>query len=376
MADRVWDADPHLSAEAERLRREHDEAPCPNGRGDHPTPPKAGSTLIKSGEIGMLEKVDWVWPNWLAAGKFHLLCGQKGTGKSTIAFDLFAQITVGGKFPDGTPAPLGDVLVWSGEDDLNDTILPRVYAAGGDLTHVHYPDCTIVGGVKRSFDPAFDIPSLLEAARKIPTLRALLIDPVVSASSADSHKNSETRRGLQPLIDMTEELHLVLLGITHFTKGTQGQEPIERIAGSLAFGAIPRVVLGAVKGETEEAPRKLVRIASNIGKSGGAFEYLLRQDLLPGFDFTGQRVLWGKQLTGTPLELLGDGQAASQKLSAVKFLDEMLVGGVPVKVKDLKDAAVAHGLSWRTIERAKTEIGTIVAEQAERAWHWRKTSAA
>jgi hypothetical protein len=130
--------------------------------------------------------------------------------------------------------------------------------------------------------------------------------------------------------------------------------------------------MGAAKGENEDAPRKLVRIASNIGKSGGGFEYLLNQELLPGFDFTGQRILWGKYLTGSPLELLGDSRTQSQKLSAVKFLDEMLVGGAAVKVKDIKEAAMAHGLSWRTIERAKTEVGDIVAEQAERAWVWRK----
>jgi hypothetical protein len=163
-----------------------------------------------------------------------------------------------------------------------------------------------------------------------------------------------------------------LIGITHFTKGTQGQEPIERITGSLAFGAIPRVVMGAVKGADEDGPRKLVRIASNIGRSGGGFEYLLRQDLLPGFDFTAQRVVWGKLLTGSALELLGDGQAKSQKLGAIKFLDDMLAGGARVKVKEIQDAAKAHGFSWPTVERAKKEIGTIVAEQADRVWQWRK----
>jgi RecA-family ATPase len=103
-----------------------------------------------------MEKVSWVWPGWLARGKLHLLGGQKGTGKSTIAFDLLAQMTVGGKWPDGTTAPIGDVLIWSGEDDIKDTILPRFVVAGGDRSRVWFVDGIVSDGVKRAFDPAAD----------------------------------------------------------------------------------------------------------------------------------------------------------------------------------------------------------------------------
>jgi hypothetical protein len=335
--------------------------------------------LLATGSVDIVTKIDWVWPGYLANGKFHILGGQKGCGKSTIVFDLFAAITVGGKFPDGSQAPLGEVFIWSGEDDIRDTILPRVLAAGGDLTRVHYPTRDKIIGGKRAFDPALDIDTLIDALRKIRGLRAVCIDPIVSASLADSHKNAETRRGLQPIVDLAIELNIVLIGVTHFTKGTQGQDPIERITGTLAFGAIPRVVLGAAKGDTEDGPRKFVRIASNIGRSGGGFEYLLHQQLLPDHDFTGQRILWGKPLTGTALELLGDGKVQSQKLAAITFLNDQLAGGVRVKVTELKSAAEAHGVSWRTIERVKTdEFENIVAEQEKpegeekRAWYWRK----
>jgi hypothetical protein len=148
------------------------------------------------------------------------------------------------------------------------------------------------------------------------------------------------------MVDLAIDRNIALIGITHFTKNTQGREPIERITGSLAFGAIPRIVWGAAKGDSEDGPRKLVRIASNIGNSGGGFEYLLRQDLLPGFDFAGQRVVWGKQLVGSPMELLDDSQVQSQKLGEINFLDAALASG-RVKVKDLQAAAKAHGFPGR-----------------------------
>jgi hypothetical protein len=48
-----------------------------------------------------------------------------------------------------------------------------------------------------------------------------------------------------------------------------------------------------------------VRIASNIGPTGGGFEYTLHQEPLIGYDdISAQRVDWGRKLTGSPRELL------------------------------------------------------------------------
>ena len=176
-----------------------------------------------------------------------------------------------------------------------------------------------------------------------------------------------------------------MIGITHFTKGTQGRDPIERITGSLAFGAIPRVVWAAAKGDNEDAPRRLVRIASNIGATGGGFEYLLRQEPLADHDFTAQRILWGNRLIGTPLELLENSPDQGKKTQALTLLDQLLVNG-PIPVKEIQNAAKAHGISWPTIERAKQEAGNIVTAQAGqlrrdgllpennqlKGWYWQK----
>lgn len=364
MPDHLFDTDPALHEEAEALRAQHRES---RRAGDQ----QHGEVTLRRGEVGDMQKLEWLWNGWLAAGKLHILAGMKGAGKTTAALDLLAQITVGGKWPDGTQAPLGDVLVWSGEDDIRDTILPRIYAASGDVTRVVYIGDVIVNGVKRGFDPGIDLPGLIKAARQIPDLKAIMIDPVVSIGTGDSHKNAETRRGLQPLVDLGNEKGAAIIGITHFTKNTQGRDPIERVTGSLAYGALPRVVWAAAHGENEDSPRKFVRIASNIGRCGGGFEYLLYQEPLTGFDFSAQRALWGKALSGTPAELLGDAHTRSQKLSAIKFLEDILASG-PVPVNDIKAAATAHSLSWPTVERAKAKIGNIVAEQREKKWWWAK----
>jgi putative DNA primase/helicase len=280
-----------------------------------------------------------------------------------------AITTIGSKWPDGTIAPLGDVLAWSGEDGIEDTILPRFVAAGGDLKRIYPIKRVISNGVARPFDPSTDIQALVELATKLPELKMMMIDPVVLAipAKADSHKNTETRRGLQPLVDLAEQRNIVLLGITHFTKGTADQEPVERVTGSLAFGALPRVVMGA-SAEEDGHQRRLVRIASNIGPSGGGIEYTLFQAPLVGHDFSAQRIAWGAQLKGSAKELLS-GTRQSAQADAAAFLTELLKDDAKPST-EIKEAADAHGHSWATVRLAQKRLG-IKPKQEGRTWIWR-----
>jgi len=316
----------------------------------------------------------WLWPGWLAEGKLHILAGAPGTGKTTIAIDFSAAITAGRSFPDGTPAPIGDVLVWSGEDDPADSWLPRLIASGGDKRRFYYINGTREGGVRRPFDPSHDVPMLIERARPLQGLRLLILDPIVSAIAGDSHKNAEVRRGLQPLVECGQELGCAVLGITHFSKGTTGREPTERVTGSLAFGALPRLVMATAKAVELDGKRRLIRAKSNIGPDGGGFEFELTQEPLPGLDFTAQRVTWGQTLEGNAWELLKEaeqveeGPASAARAIAEQFLEATLADGA-VSVEELIQAAKTEGIAKRTLERAKQALG-IKAKRGGANWSW------
>src|SRR4029077_12137268 len=130
------------------------------------------------------------------------------------------------------------------------------------------------------------------------------------AVTGDSHKNAEVRRGLQPLVDFAAETGCVVLGVTHFTKGTTGRAPTERVTGSLAFGALARVVMATAKPAEAGGKRRLVRAKSNIGPDGGGYEYDLIQEPLVGLNFGAQRVAWGAPLDGTARQLLNEVEQA------------------------------------------------------------------
>ncbi len=319
-------------------------------------------------------KISWLWGGWLARGKMHILAGEKGVGKSTLLYDFLATVTSGGAWPDGTQAEVGNVVVWSSEDDFDDTILPRFLAAGGNPAKLFPVEMVVCSdGVERHFDPAHDMAYLLREIRKLGNVAAILIDPIVSAVTGDSHKNAETRRGLQPLVDLAEDCGAALIGITHFTKGTEGRNPVDRVTGSLAFAAIARIVLCAAADENGQQ-RRLVRAAANIGINGGGFGYTLHQAPLPEYDMAAQRVAWGARLQGTARELLGDNDTQDQTTKAVEFITTMLADG-PVSSKEMREAASALGHAWRTVERARDKMPWVIIERREGAWHWRNTAA-
>ena len=162
-----------------------------NGAGE---PPTAGVSVIRGDRLKP-EPIAWLWDGWLARGKVHVLAGAPGTGKTSVALALAATLTVGGRWPDGTRAPVGDVLIWSGEDDPQDTLVPRLLACGADLTRVHFVRSVADERGVRSWDPATDAQLLRDYAETMnPPPSLLIVDPIVSAVAGDSHKNAEGRR--------------------------------------------------------------------------------------------------------------------------------------------------------------------------------------
>jgi len=338
--------------------------------------------LTRATDVQM-QAISWIWPGWLARGKMHLIGGQPGTGKTTIALALAAIITQAGVWPDGYTSPLGKVVIWSGEDDPADTLLPRLLAAGADPDNIFFVETAIERGQERPFDPAKDLPALRDAILSTGGVKLIIVDPIVSAVAGDSHKNTETRRALQPLADLAAEIGAALIGITHFTKGTSGREPIERVNGSIAFGALARVVMVAAKeqpGEDGTSRRIFARAKSNIGPDEGGFAYSLEQMAVPDHDeIIASVAIFGEKIEGSAREILaaaeGDDQderrGGDAQREAEDFLRDLLSGG-PVCVKQIKTSARDAAQSWRTIERAKAALSIAARKDGpDGSWTWR-----
>ena len=338
-------------------------------------PPLPDGVVITRGSDLRIEAINWLWPNWLARGKFHLLAGAPGQGKTTIAMAFAATVSAGGRWPDGTRCNPGNVLIYTGEDDPSDTLAPRLLASGADLSRCHFVSATRIGGQEQPFDPARDMPGLRAAIKDMGGVDLLIVDPIVGAVTGDSHKNSETRRGLQPLVDLAAECGCALIGITHFAKGGQGTDPAQRVIGSVAFTALARVVLVAakVKGEGDQQQRLLARAKSNIGPDDGGFEYTLEQtEVATGIHAS--HVAWGKAVDGTARELLTDpdDEATDDANDAAEILRAELVADCWTPADAAKKAVTRLGFTAKQVWSASKKLGVIRKKGGMAAgWYWR-----
>ncbi|MFZ5956802.1 AAA family ATPase [Pseudomonas knackmussii] len=325
--------------------------------------------------------IRWLWPGWIARGKLTLLAGAGGSGKTTLAMGLIGTVTSGGRWPDGELCQEpGNALIWSSEDDPADTLVPRLMAAGADLGRVHIIQGWINAlGEREPFDPASDFDLLREAVETIGGASLLLLDPVVNVVKGDMHRANEVRRSLQAVVDFAERQWCAVLGISHFSKGSGGASPADRVIGSQAFGALARAVLVAAKQEDSDV-RVLARAKSNISDDQGGVGYLV-ETCTVGDGLETTRVLWGDRIEGSAREILADVEGSgeddrrSEMDEACDFLRDLLADG-PVPTKRIKADADGAGHAWATIRRAQKVVGAEavrIGEEGKKGggtWYW------
>ena len=319
------------------------------------------------------EPIQWLWNGWLAQGKFHLLAGLPGQGKTTIAMSMCAIVSGGGSWPDGSPCESGNVLIWSSEDDPNDTLVPRLIAAG-NLDRCHFIQGVRENGELRSFDPARDISKIEEKIEHMGGVKLLVLDPVVTVVAGDSHKNNEVRRALQPLVDLAQRHDMAILGLTHLSKGNAGQDPSLRVNGSIGFTAVARTLFIAQKIPTGDGTEQgiFTKAKANTSSSSGAFKYTIEPvSIETNIETT--RINWGQRIDGDARTLLMDSSEDSRDGSGNELLDMLraeLENG-PMPVNDVLQSLESCGFSKDQIKRASVKLGVDKAKQGmEGPWMW------
>jgi hypothetical protein len=308
-------------------------------------PQQAGFTNL--GDEPM-ESIKWLWPGWLPLGKLVLYAGPGGVGKSTVTFSWAATISKGGKWPDGLPCQPGRVLIWSGEDDIRDTMKPRLVAMGANCERIDVIR-TMHGEI---FDPAKHFAQLKVQLKK-GDVKLLIIDPITSAVAGDMNKTNEVRRNLQAIVDFAADLDCCVVGITHFNKSSAGKNPTERVTGSQAFTALSRMTIVSQK-DQDSGECVIARTKSNISVDSGGLRYRIEPIKLPqGIETT--RINWLEGVEGTALDILSEVEPGDEKVSEKKIDQAREYLKIALSQQDLplKQLVEQGGFSSATLKRAK-----------------------
>ena len=246
--------------------------------------------IVTASQLTM-RKAEFVIQNTLPTENISLLAGPAGQGKTTLSLEMAAAISANYDFA-GFPTQEGSVLMWSGEDIIETTLLPRLVASGADLDKVHFVAATKTKDEKRDFSPADDMDKLISKIKDIKDIKLLILDPVIRI--ADNVRNAnqalEIRKSMTSIVDCAKENKIAVLGITHFSKqqSSFGSGVLDRVLGSQAWTAVARMVLVASRSETLDS-HVLAVAKSNISADNIARKYRMTHDIQVTEEITASR---------------------------------------------------------------------------------------
>jgi len=324
------------------------------------------------------ERVRWLWPGRFALGKLSLIAGQPGLGKSFLTLDMAARVSRGDVWPcdNGARAAPGGVVLLSAEDDINDTIVPRLIAAGADRSHIqamralYQPQPGLEPGIERlvPFSLLEHVPQLEELIRHADPCRLVVVDPVSAfLGGTDSHNNSEVRSALSPLSDMAARNRVAVVAVTHLNKG-QGSA-INRVVGSIAFTAAARAAYVVTRDEDDPARRLLLPVKNNLGRDQNGFAYRLVGEPTPHVEWEPVPVVISAD------EAVGErrhtrGPEPDARRDAEAWLLDFLAAG-PRPAREVYASASDDGHTRDTIRRAKAALGVQAAKAGYQGpWTW------
>jgi len=283
------------------------------------------------------EKLVWIWPDRIPEGKLVLLGGPPGLGKSQLTAFVSAVVSNGSHWPCGEgSAPQGNVIFMSAEDGIEDTIVPRLMAAGADLTRVRIVAAAtkMDGTGRKTFSLKTDVDLLEDLARQTGSVRVIIVDPISAyMGGADGNGNVETREVLEPLAEMANRLKIAVVAVTHLNKGGAGnQNALNRFAGSIAFVAAARAAFAVIEDPDDEGRRLLLQAKSNLGKKCEGLAFRLEQRLVAGDIVSSSIMFEGEHVSASIDEALNASECRgaerhTNKDEAANFLRTVLAGG-------------------------------------------------
>jgi putative DNA primase/helicase len=327
------------------------------------------------------KQIDFLWSGRLARGKHTVFAGEPGHGKSQLSIYVAATISRNGKWPcDEGRAPLGNVIIFNAEDGADDTIVPRLIAAGADTERIHIVSAVLLqdGKGRRTFNLQADLVLLENKIREIGGVALVIIDPISSyMGKTDSHKNSEVRGALEPLSEMAERMKVAVLSITHFSKAGSGNtnKALHRFIGSIAFVGAPRAAFAVIEDADNEGRILFLHAKNNMAPKPQGLAYRLLQTIVCD-NIVASYVHWeDTPVTISADQALGAAESTGSRTTKEEATDLLrdILGQGEVPAEEVQQAARKAGITPKPLRAAREALKVRSRREGfgpGAVWYW------
>ena len=309
--------------------------------------------MIRMSEV-QSQEIEWLWYPFIPYGKLTIIQGDPGDGKTTMVLNLAAKLSKGEALGENMKVtePV-NVIYQTAEDGLADTVKPRLELAGAD--------CERIIVIDESDKSLSMVDERLEEAIVRTGARLLILDPIQAylGGGMDMNRANEARDMTKKLGALAEKTKCAIILIGHMNKAS-GNKAAYRGMGSIDFFAVARsgLLVGRVEGESNT--RAVVQIKNNLAAFGHPKAFALSED---GFKWLGDYEI-------TVDEVLGGITPKANKMEQAKqMLRELAETQSAVLSNEIFDRANELGISKRTLENAKKELG-VQTRKINNAWYW------
>jgi len=307
--------------------------------------------MIRMSEV-QSQEIEWLWYPFIPYGKLTIIQGDPGDGKTTMVLNLAAKLSKGEALDENMKVtePV-NVIYQTAEDGLADTVKPRLELAGAD--------CERIIVIDESDKSLSMVDERLEQAIVRTGARLLILDPIQAylGGGMDMNRANEARDMTKKLGALAEKTKCAIILIGHMNKAS-GNKAAYRGMGSIDFFARSVLLVGRVEGESNT--RAVVQIKNNLAAFGHPKAFALSED---GFKWLGDYEI-------TVDEVLGGITPKANKMEQAKqMLRELAETQSAVLSNEIFDRANELGISKRTLENAKKELG-VQTRKINNAWYW------
>ena len=301
--------------------------------------------IIRMSEVDT-QTVEWLWEPYIPFGKVTIVQGNPGEGKTTFALRLAAACTNRKPFPHMAAHEPFNVIYQTAEDGLGDTIKPRLMEAEADLDRV-----LVIDESKQGLSLSDE---RIERAIRQTGARLIILDPIQAymGEKTDMNRANEVRPMFRRLADVAERTGCAVILIGHLNKAAGGQSAYRGL-GSIDFRAAARSVLLIGRVKREPNVRVIVHDKSSLAPEGKPVAFCL--DPETGFSWIGEY-----DITADELLSGAGGNTATKTEQAEKLILDLLADGKELASEDIVKAAAEAGISERTVQNAKRNMGGIL----------------